>query len=167
MKKLFIFFFCVLGSVFLPLKLSFAATEPAQAPPASATAVPSPVGSWQTIDDVTQSKRSVILIQLNEQKQLEGKLIKINFRPGEGPDDLCVRCTGALHNQKVLGMTILTGLVQNSDNPLLWSGGKIVDPESGKTYSCKIALTPDGNTMKVRGYIGFSFIGRTQIWYRQ
>ena len=46
-----------------------------------------------------------------------------------------------------------------------WKGGRIYDPENGKTYSCKMVLTDDGR-LKVRGYIGVSLLGRTQIWTR-
>jgi uncharacterized protein (DUF2147 family) len=27
-------------------------------------------------------------------------------------------------------------------------------------------LAPDGKTLNVRGYVGFSLLGRTQVWYR-
>jgi uncharacterized protein (DUF2147 family) len=47
----------------------------------------------------------------------------------------------------------------------MWAGGKIYDPENGKTYSCKMVL--DGEQyLKVRGYIGISLLGRTEIWTR-
>jgi uncharacterized protein (DUF2147 family) len=46
-----------------------------------------------------------------------------------------------------------------------WEKGTIYDPENGKTYSCKIYLE-NKNTMKIRGYIGISLIGRTDTWTR-
>jgi len=46
-----------------------------------------------------------------------------------------------------------------------WSGGTIYDPNSGKTYKCIVTLV-DEDTLKVRGYIGFSLIGRTETWKR-
>ena len=46
-----------------------------------------------------------------------------------------------------------------------WAGGKIMDPENGKSYKCKMKVTEDG-TLKVRGFIGIFLIGRTQTWYR-
>ena len=42
--------------------------------------------------------------------------------------------------------------------------GRIYDPESGKTY--KSQMSSDGNTLNLRGYIGFKALGRTQIWKR-
>jgi len=47
-----------------------------------------------------------------------------------------------------------------------WSGGFICDPNSGKTYRGKLTLK-DPNTIKLRGYIGISLIGRTETWARQ
>jgi uncharacterized protein (DUF2147 family) len=46
-----------------------------------------------------------------------------------------------------------------------WEGGKIYDPNNGKTYSCKMTL--EGNTLKVRGFVGISLLGRTTIWTRK
>jgi len=48
-----------------------------------------------------------------------------------------------------------------------WSGGQIIDPDNGRTYRCEIAVGDGGNKLKVRGYIGFSFMGRTEYWLRE
>jgi uncharacterized protein (DUF2147 family) len=48
----------------------------------------------------------------------------------------------------------------------VWEGGKIYDPKKGSTYSCTIRMK-DVNTLEVRGYIGISLIGRTDVWTRQ
>ena len=60
-------------------------------------------------------------------------------------------------------MIIMWDLKQDETN--LWNGGKIMDPKNGKEYKCKIELE-DPNTLNVRGFIGFSLLGRTQTWYR-
>ena len=125
-----------------------------------------PQGSWQTIDDVSNQPRSVMLLTVSKEGELTGKITKINYRPGEGEGDVCAKCRGSLHNARILGLTILTGMKQNKLNPLLWEGGQIVDPESGKSYRCKMNLSPDGKQMIVRGFIMFSFIGRNQTWVR-
>jgi uncharacterized protein (DUF2147 family) len=64
--------------------------------------------------------------------------------------------------QPIIGLVILTNFKFDEDE---WNGGKIYDPESGKTYSCNISLK-DKNTVKIRGYIGISLIGRTETWVR-
>ena len=66
-------------------------------------------------------------------------------------------------NNPVIGLLILTGFKFSGDGK--WEGGKIYDPESGKTYSSNLTLQ-DKNTLKVRGYVGISLFGRTEVWSR-
>jgi hypothetical protein len=61
-------------------------------------------------------------------------------------------------------MQNLNGLKKDSDTQ--WSGGEILDPKNGKTYSCKAELIEDGKKLKMRGFIGISLLGRTQVWER-
>jgi uncharacterized protein (DUF2147 family) len=66
----------------------------------------------------------------------------------------------ALKNTPLLGLLILKGFKKDGDDQ--YTGGTIYDPKNGKTYSCKI--TRNGDKLNVRGYIGFSLIGRTTTW---
>ena len=68
------------------------------------------------------------------------------------------------HNRPVLGLVNMWGFKYTDKNE--WTGGKIYDPKNGKTYSCKIAME-NNNSIKVRGFIGVSLIGRTDSWTRQ
>jgi uncharacterized protein (DUF2147 family) len=63
----------------------------------------------------------------------------------------------------IIGLALLSGFKFNDDDA--WKGGVIYDPQNGKTYSCNISLK-DKNTLKVRGYIGISLLGRTEVWAR-
>lgn len=127
----------------------------------TASAGASPVGVWKTVDDQTGEARSHI--QIWEHKGiLYGKIIKL-INPSE-PNPLCDKCTGKKKDQPVLGMTIMWGLKSDEDSE--WSDGHIMDPENGKTYGCKITIEKDGKILKVRGFIGFSLLGRTQVWHR-
>ncbi|GMQ28582.1 DUF2147 domain-containing protein [Algoriphagus confluentis] len=67
-----------------------------------------------------------------------------------------------LQTRPILGMTILEGLKYSGG---AWKNGKIYDPKSGNTYSCEVKLTNKG-LLEVKGYMGFSFIGRTVEWSR-
>jgi uncharacterized protein (DUF2147 family) len=67
-------------------------------------------------------------------------------------------------SRPILGLEMLRDFVYDED--LVWEDGEIYDPKNGKTYSCKMTLSADGRTLDVRGYIGISLIGRTQIWSR-
>ncbi len=46
-----------------------------------------------------------------------------------------------------------------------WDGGTIYDPENGSTYDCVITMK-DNNTLDIRGFIGISAFGRTDVWKR-
>jgi len=69
-----------------------------------------------------------------------------------------------LRARKLVGLEIFRGFGYDGDGQ--WSGGFIYDPNSGKTYRCKLKLV-DRETLKVRGFIGISLIGRTETWKRQ
>ena len=68
-----------------------------------------------------------------------------------------------LNTRPIIGLLLVQGFKYAGDN--VWDGGTIYDPESGKTYSCTMTLKMDG-TLKVRGYVGISWFGRTEIWAR-
>ncbi len=60
-------------------------------------------------------------------------------------------------------MEILWNLHRDGDE---WDGGEILDPDEGKTYRCKMHVSDDGSKLDVRGFVGFSLLGRTQVWER-
>jgi uncharacterized protein (DUF2147 family) len=63
----------------------------------------------------------------------------------------------------ILGMNLVWGFTHSGEN--LWEGGFIYNPRDGKTYKCKMTLeNPD--QLKVRGFIGISLIGKTNVWTR-
>jgi uncharacterized protein (DUF2147 family) len=64
----------------------------------------------------------------------------------------------------VMGLLILKNLVWDADDQE-WDDGDIYDPKSGNTYSLTCKLK-DKNTMELRGYLGISLLGRTDIWVR-
>ena len=68
-----------------------------------------------------------------------------------------------LRDQNLIGLIILKDFIFNGKDK--WEDGTIYDPNNGKTYSCVIRLK-DTNTMEVRGYIGISLLGRTEVWTR-
>ncbi len=63
----------------------------------------------------------------------------------------------------IIGLGLLSNFTFNNDDA--WKDGNIYDPQNGKTYSCNISLK-DKSTLKVRGYIGISLFGRTEVWTR-
>ena len=117
-------------------------------------------GIWITQDDETGKKKSEVLLYKNEGK-LYGKILNLLLEEDKGK--LCVNCKGENKNLPIQGMVIIKDLKIIDKS---WEDGTILDPKSGKTYSCYITFE-DENTLKVRGYIGFSLLGRTQKWIRK
>jgi uncharacterized protein (DUF2147 family) len=70
----------------------------------------------------------------------------------------------AQHERPILGLVNLWGFTFNVSKDK-WENGHVYDPKNGKEYKCVITMTnPD--TIEVRGYIGITLIGRTDIWTR-
>jgi uncharacterized protein (DUF2147 family) len=118
-------------------------------------------GTWMTIDDETGKARSHIEIWIDNGVAY-GKVSRIiAIQPGENTDPICTLCKGDDKDKKVVGLIILRGLTLDGDE---WRGGTILDPNNGKTYKCKIKAEDGGQILKVRGFLGISLFGRTQIW---
>ena len=126
---------------------------------ASTTFAQSVLGKWKTIDDETGQAKSIVEIYEANNK-VYGKIIEI-FDVAR-KNDLCKECSGSDKDKPIQGMIILRGLSKDDDE---YSGGKIIDPKNGKTYKCTISLESK-DKLKIRGYIGFSLIGRSQYWVR-
>ena len=92
------------------------------------------------------------IVLLKEPKNPDGT----NKRDINNPDE-------NLRSRTIVGTNILTGLRYEGEGE--WEDGEIYDPESGKTYSCRLELE-DQNTLEVRGFIGLSLLGRSQTWTR-
>ena len=120
----------------------------------------SPVGFWKTIDDVTGEPKAIVEIQ-----EVDGVLKGIIRKTFAKPTDktTCDLCPGDKKDKPFVDMEILWGLKKDDDE---YTGGEILDPKNGKTYRAKVALVENGEKLKVRGFIGFSLLGRTQIWHR-
>ncbi len=115
-------------------------------------------GTWKTIDDDTNEAKSYV--QLSESNgNLSGKIVKLLK---SAPDKTCDNCPDARKGQPLMNMVILENMKLKDG---YYQDGKILDPEKGKWYTCKMWLKEgDANVLVVRGYIGMFY--RTQYWYR-
>lgn len=123
----------------------------------------SPVGLWKTIDDNSGKPGGLIRIVLADGRY-EGKIEKIFTEPHEDPNPRCVKCDGIRQNQPVIGMTFMWGLTRQGNE---YNGGEILDPKTGRIYRAKITLEDGGKKLNVRGFVGFSLLGRSQVWFRE
>jgi uncharacterized protein (DUF2147 family) len=112
------------------------------------------LGNW-----LTESKDGIIQIRVATGGTYEGRIIGGNH-PGrldeKNPD-------ATLRGQSLRGAIILHGLHYDGDGK--WSGGAIYEPDSGRTYKCSVELM-SADTLKIRGFIGFSLLGKSQLWTR-
>ncbi|MFB2538257.1 MULTISPECIES: DUF2147 domain-containing protein [unclassified Acinetobacter] len=115
--------------------------------------------SWRTIDDETGKPKAVIQFTKAANGTYTGTIIK-TLDPAV--QNGCMTCAGSLKGKKLEGVTVVRGLQSVGGGK--YEGGTILDPKSGKTY--KLNVTENGSQLKVRGYIGFSLIGRDQTWVR-
>ena len=121
----------------------------------------SPVGAWTTIDDETKKLKSVVRIT-EKDGVISGAIEKI-LDPAK-QDSKCEECADddPRKGKPVVGMTILTGLKKEGDN--VYGGGRVLDPNNGKTYNARVTVIDGGKKLEMRGSI--LFIGRTQTWLR-
>lgn len=118
------------------------------------------VGDWTTIDDNTNEARSTVHIY----KATDGKYYgRITSLIGRSQDEVCVPCEGEDHNKPVVGLIIIRQM-EEKDGELV--NGRVLDPESGKTYYAKMYMK-DGNLV-LRGSLDKrGFLGRNQTWVRK
>jgi uncharacterized protein (DUF2147 family) len=147
------------SGLLLPLVLSVCGVAQTAAP---APALNSPAGRWKTIDDETGKTKSIVVIR-EEKGKLYGMIEKVLDSDQPGPNPLCIHCEGDLKNKPENGLQIMWELKRDGDQ---WSGGQILDPHNGKIYRCNISLEDGGKKLKVRGFIGFALLGRTEYWLR-
>jgi uncharacterized protein (DUF2147 family) len=143
------------------LCLCFATLLAANAAMAATSDPMSPVGAWTTIDDETKKPESVVRIA-EKDGVISGAIEKI-LDPAK-QDAKCEECANddPRKGKPVVGMTILTGLKKEGVD--VYGGGRVLDPNNGKTYNARVTVIEGGKKLEMRGSI--LFIGRTQTWIR-
>ena len=121
------------------------------------------VGYWQSIDDKTHLPSGVMYIWEKNHKYF-AKVAKVYPIGDNHVNDVCKKCSGADHNKPIAGLTVMRNMLRKSQN--FYSGGKIMDPKTAKVYRCRMTLLNSGLRLEVRGYIGISLFGRSQVWLR-
>ena len=127
----------------------------------SSGAADSPVGLWRTFDEKSGAAKALIRIV-----EADGRYtghIEQSFKP-DAASRVCDVCSDDRHDKPIIGLEIIRGITRHDDE---FSGGEILDPESGTVYRCRMHLEDGGRKLSVRGYIGISLLGRSQTWVRE
>ena len=100
-------------------------------------------------------------------RHAEGISGRITGSPNDNPERSRVDDKNqdpALRDRELIGLNLFSGFHFDGDDR--WIGGRIYDPNSGKTYRCIVTVIDD-DTLKMRGYIGVPWIGHTEFWNRK
>jgi uncharacterized protein (DUF2147 family) len=133
------------------------------AAPAIAFAQATPVGLWKTIDDKTNTERS--LLRISESAGVFSAKVEKLLAPDAKQDAVCDKCSDDRKDKPLLGMEVMRG-VKKSGDANTWEGGTILDALEGKIYKVRLQTAEGGKKLEVRGYIGMPMLGRTQTWIR-
>ena len=127
----------------------------------TALAQMSPVGTWRSMDEKENTPKAQV--KITEADGVVSGKVEALLRKGADPNQLCTECKDELKDKPMVGMTLISG-VRKAEGKEVWEGGKILDPENGKTYTVRLTPIDDGKKLEVRGSIGPFW--RTQTWVR-
>ena len=150
----------------LALAFSISALSLASAYAASTATPPSDeptvVGFWQESDD--EGHVGAWFYFTKVKGHYEGRFVKMfKQKPDDPTFDVCSNCTGDQKDAPMIGLTLIKGMHRDG---LKYEDGTILDPRDGTLYNALMELSPDGQKLSVRGYLGIPLLGQTQVWDR-
>ena len=118
-------------------------------------------GLWEQVDDKTGSTQC--WFEITERGGIyEGTIVR-TFAPPNRTNINHKREQTERKGARFLGLTIISGMRRNGYS---YENGTITDPRDGSRYRALMRLSSDGGKLEVRGYLGISLFGRSQIWNR-
>jgi uncharacterized protein (DUF2147 family) len=121
---------------------------------------PAASGLWEK----SEAAKPVVWVLIFERDgTYEGAIAKRFLKPADDPGAICTKCEDDRKHEPLLGLTFIRGMKRNG---LKYEGGDILDPRDGKIYSANMTVSPDGQTLTLRGYMGISILGHDEVWNR-
>lgn len=121
---------------------------------------------WRVLDSKSGVIGSILEFKQEADGTFSGYLIKSSPNPLIKLYETCVKCPPPFTDQPIVGMRVLWGFKPDGTEGFKFKDGYAFDPKNGKTYRAKIRLSSDQRRMYLRGFVGTTLLGRTEVWLR-